>query len=320
MPTPMYSLPKGSVSSGDGADKDALKKLAENGRELESSQKNTLWWTKLVTGILLLAAGTVGMIVTFASEKKFGLKLVASTDYRSAAVLDAIDNAYPAVEFDKFDHGFNVPAAASATSLIAGAANLLNLLLHGREMFQLASGANPYIWLNFALWQFVAFLVFAVLSGVHSVFLLTAISGLVVGWILLFWMADLHNQYAYQYARAWAKLMLGGGAGLFDWLPVVFALVPAVLVYVLLVLYVIETFGAAAFDGPAIQQGYWLAVVIAHLVLYLVNPIVFAVWKAGWITSIFTREMIFYIFNAVFALATTWFTLAMLGADSITLP
>lgn len=296
-------------------DKNMLYKFATKGNELSDSQKKALWTTKIATGVILTISGIVGLIVSLVWEEQIGLELNVTTDYRTGAALDP-DN-FPNIEFTKFDPGFQVPVAASVVSIIAGLANFLAVGCHGAEMFQLANNMNPFIWGGFLAWHWLAFLVFATLAGVHNILQLTLIGAGVFAWCAFFWLADSEQRYGYQYARSQSNKQV---SSVWSWIPVAFALIFAIIVYAVLIAHIVNTYGADAFDGPGIEQGWWLAIVLAHLGLYLITPVVFIIWRAGWISQIYTREMILYIFNAIFATATTWVTIGLLGADHVTLP
>jgi hypothetical protein len=304
----------GKLEEGD---KDRLKKKAENGEEATPSQKSSQWWTLVVLTVILLISGIVGLIVAGTSQQSATLKLMTTTDYRNTAPLDT--DFYPTIFIGLIGPN-NIGYLAGSISLAAGLLYAFAFILNGNQLDQQKKGANPYVWATF-LWHPILFLLLAALSGIHNVWHLVLIMVAVLGWIFLLDSADLLNQYCLRYAHAKSSANGMNTMG-WSWLPTIRVFLLAIAVYVVLGVYIAKTLWADVFDSPApIRSGYWATIVIVHLVLYLVNPIVFAIYKSGWlISSIYTREMTYYIFNAILAFAGTWFTLGLLFWDDVVLP
>ncbi len=294
------------------AEKAMRQRLAEDGVMITDDQERCLRITKIVFAVLLVLSAIAGYVAVRFWPEESTLKLMTTADYRESAVLDT--DFYPEM-VETLVGLHNLGVVAATISLVAGIMYGIGYAWNELEVEQMQRGANPYLWVNFATWHFLVFVLFAALAGVHNVFLLVLTALAVFSWLFVLWLCDLLNSYAYSFSTYGSK-----GTGAWSWLPVGFVFFIAIVVYVVLGFYIFHTFDAAAFDGPAIAQGYWLGTLIPHLALYLANPLIFVVYKIGWIRTIYMREMIYYIFNGVFAIAATWLTIALFIADSVTLP
>lgn len=292
----------------------AAKKRAKEGMPLSDAEGKAIRLVHIIFAALCAVSAAVAFIVVASSPEKSTLRLLTSTDYRdSATALDT--DFYPEVTFD-LTRVINVGFVAAAISAGAALGNVIGWLWWRQQAMQMAGGSNPYLWASFLIWHPIIFLLVASLSGVTNVFLLAFICLAVLGWLFLLWNADNFGSWTYVYSQHKAGMGMMG----WSWLPIGFVLVLALATYIMVAIYAFTTFGADAFSANAVSSGYYIAIVAVHLVLYLVNPVLFITWKAGFITSIYTREMIYYIFNGIFAVAATWLTIGLFLADSVTLP
>lgn len=296
----------------DPDSKNELQKLALNGQKIDDSQVRSLKIVHIVFLVLGLLSATAGFLTVGIWPEKTTLRLLVTTDYRDDATTLQGD-FYPTITID-MSRTIDVGLVAAAVSLGMALSHLIGWVWLRMQAEQMMGGSNPFLWAGFILWHFITFLVVAPLAGVTNVFALTWIATLVVSWLIILWTIDLNNSFAIKYMLA--KANVSG----WSWLPVLLLFVPVIVAYVTLSIYAAETFGADAFAANGVSTGWYIAIVVVHLVLYLANPLIYVLWKANWITSIYTREMVFYIFNGIFAIASTWLTIGFLWADSVTLP
>jgi hypothetical protein len=295
----------------------AAEKRANEGMPLSVAESKTIRMVHIIFAVLCAVSAVVAFIVVATSPEKATMRLLTSTDYRDSATTRDTD-FYPEATFD-LTRVINVGFVAAAISAGAALGNVIGWIWWQQQTTQMAGGSNPYLWASFVIWHPIIFLLVASLSGATNVFLFAFICLTVLGWLFLLWLADYTNSYSFVYSQYKAAMATGGTMG-WSWLPIGFVLVLALSTYIMLAIYAFVTFGADAFSANAVSSGYYIAIVVVHLVLYLVNPVLFIGWKAGWITSMYTREMIYYIFNGLFAIAATWLTIGLFIADSVTLP
>lgn len=292
----------------------AAKKRAKEGMPVSEDEGKTIRLVHIIFAALCAVSAVVAFIVVASSPEKSTLRLLTSTDYRDSATTVDTD-FYPELTF-AMTRVINVGFVAAAVSAGAALGNVIGWLWWRQQAMQMMGGSNPYLWASFLIWHPIIFLLVSVVSGISNVFLLSFICLTVLGWLFLLWNADNMGSWSYMYSQHKA----GAGMMGWNWLPVGFVLVLALSTYIMVLIYAFTTLRADAFTANAVTSGYYIAIVGVHLVLYLVNPVLFIVWKAGWISSIYTREMIYYIFNGIFAIAATWLTIGLFLADSVTLP
>ena len=273
---------------------------ATDGMPLSDNQTHKLGLTNLILGIVCLIAGIVAFIVVGTTDSA-ELKLSIATDYRTEATQEATD-VYPGVS-EELGRLINVGFVAAAVSVAAGLSQVMAYLLNSYQAEQMAAGANWVVWISFMPWHLITFLIVAPLCGVTNVFLLAAFSLIVLAWLFQLYSADMLNSFAYLHCQT--KAGLTG----WSWIFTIFVLVEAVSLYVFLGIYAFETFNGATGFLAGLKTGWFIAVIIAHLVLYLGNPLIFVAWKMGWIGSMYTREMTYYIYNGIFAILSTALTL-----------
>jgi hypothetical protein len=295
----------------------AAKTRAKQGTPLTENESDKIRLVHIIFTVFCAISSVVAFTVVATSPEKSTMRMLTATDYRNnATALDT--DFYPQPTFD-LSRVINLGFVAAAISGGAALANVIGWIWRQQQVDQMAGGSNPYLWASFILWHPIIFLLVASLSGVTNVFLFSFICLTVLGWIFLLWLADYTNSYTFVYSQRKAAMAMNGTMG-WSWLPIGFVFVLALSTYIMLAIYAFTTFGADAFSENAVSSGWYITIVAVHLVLYLVNPLVFVAWKAGWITMIYTREMIYHIFNGLFAIAATWLTISLFLADSVVLP
>lgn len=292
-------------------DKNKREKLANTGKEITPAQQSSLRTVHIVFVVLCLLSSIAAFITVGVSPETWTLRLLTLTDYRDMATIDS--DFYPQFTFD-MSRTIDLGLVAASISLAAALGHVIGWIWIKDQAKQMMGGSNPYVWASFFLWHPIVFLLVASLAGVGSVFTLSFICLAVISWIFLLWLADLLNAYAVNF------LLYKSGVAAWSWLPTLFVWFVALATYIMIGIYAFQTFGSAAFTAASVQSGWYIALVVVHLLVYLANPIIFVAWKAEWIESIHTREMIFYILNGVFALISTWLTIGFFKADSVTLP
>lgn len=300
----------------------------------EEAQKRTFLWIKgLFTGFLAVSS-IVSLSLVLANPEAWTLNLGTTVDYRSVDTGALESDGYPPIVTgaDSMIGLLNVGLVAAFVSVLATVSYAFGIWAtwSGVETGQMSCGANPYVWASWWPWHFLTFLIVSAVAGIHNVYLFVLISLAVWGWIFLLWLDDLLQSTPYlkafinnlisQYTSAKPDPnAVGTGRAQLMWnaVPTIFVFVLAITVYVVIIIYTSFTFSSDLFAAAGVKTGWLLAVVIVHLVAYLLNPIMFVVYKVGWI-SIHTREMFFYIFNGLFALISTWLTLVAFNQDGIT--
>lgn len=292
-------------------DKNKREKLANTGKEITAAQQSSLRNVHIAFVVLCLLSSIGAFITVGVSPETWTMRLLTSTDYRDSATIDT--DFYPEFTFD-ISRTIDLGLVAASISLAAALGHVIGWVWIKDQAKQMMGGSNPYVWASFFLWHPIVFLLVSVLAGIGNVFTLSFLCLAVISWIFLLWVADLANSYAVSF------LLYKSGVAMWSWLPTLFVWFVAVATYIMIIIYSVQTFGAAAFAAAGVQSGWYIALVAIHLGLYLANPIIFVAWKAEWIESIYTREMIYYIFNGIFAIVATWLTIGLFKADSVTLP
>lgn len=286
-------------------DADAYKK---NGYvRVSGENQSALWFTKgCCTCFTFLSAG-VALILVLAVSATFGFSLQTSIDYRNGAGVAA--DGYPPV--NQAGTGlWNVALTAAFVSILAFLGYLLVLLFHPTEVEQLQRGANPWVFAWLTLWTPVAFLVWALVSGVSDIYVLITLATLSAAWTWIYYVDDLLHSHAYRYTQEQAGGDSLADASYWSWIPWVLGFILILIVYIIIFVHLSFTFGAAS--PPA---GALLFVPIIGMILYLGIPIILLLGNGRWlIRSSYVREMALYIYGGFVITVATWLSLAIFAS------
>ena len=265
-------------------------------RTLKNDAKKFFWWSLAATVVLGLSAAIVLLIEAFSSTT-FDLSLTATTDYR---VGSAPSDDYPSRPVLASAGSTNLPLVAGFVSALAFLGFLLLTLWNKQVIDQMEGGASPYLWFTSSLWHFLVFIEIAFFAGITNVFVLTFISLSVFNWLWLFWVNDLLQAPAYVAMFNSASNRMQGG---WQWLFWFFGLVDAIVVYVIVTIYCIQTFWQAT-NTP----NMWFSIVpFLGLFLYLAVPIAVILRYGNWgFTATYNRDIFLVIYTFFYALVMTW--------------
>ncbi len=263
---------------------------------VEPAQANCYYWSALIAAIVLGVSGAVALIISLASDA-FVLNLIATNDYRVGTTKD---DSYPTAPMLASAGTANLPILVSFISILAFLGYLVLTFWWRASVEQLTLGASPFLWFSFMLWHFLVWVAIAFVSGVTNVFVLTFIALSAWAWIWLWWASDLIN--APFYVGAVLRENRGSSLG-WQWLFWVFAAIIGIVVNVVVIIYLVETFGSS----PLSPRRVFLVPPIVGIILYIPIPfLVIARWFGWWFTTPYKRDIWLLIYNAVYALIITW--------------
>jgi hypothetical protein len=272
---------------------------------ITEEQNGCLWCEKLVFGGLLLLSSIVGLALVLADPAEFTLLLNVTSDYRNGAALVA--DGLPAINNVSIGTA-DLGLVAALTSVLGLVAFAFALFVHGSEINQMNGGSNPYIWVNQMFWVPLMMLVLALVSGIHNVYLLTAVALFSWVWIIIFWLDDNANSYEYVYQM---KQATWSSAATFAWIPFFFAVFFGVIDFAFVYLYTGFMFAAPA---PPSKNLLVISILLGALYLVLVPGTALLFRQRWWVNTIYWREILLYGFCGSLALLTTWVSIFVISA------
>lgn len=271
---------------------------------ITEDQNGCLWCEKIVFVVLLLLSSIVGLALVLADPSEFTLFLTVTRDYRNGAALVA--DGLPAISTVSIGTA-DLGLVAALTSVLGFVAFLFAIFVHSAEINQMNGGSNPYIWINQMFWVPLMMIVLALVSGIHNVYLLTAVALFSWVWIIIFWLDDLANSYEYVYQM---KNASWSNASLFSWIPFFFAVFFGLLDFAFVYLYTGFMFAAPT---PPTKNLLVISILLGALYLLLVPGSTLLYRQRWWINSIYWREILLYGFAGSLALLTTWLSIIIIS-------
>lgn len=295
------------VGSSDGNDKRRPKRIA-------SWKSNWLFYLALF-GVILFLINTIAVIAAVLIDGDFTLRvqtLNARRHLPSAAGTALVVTQTSAGLID-------IGLIAALTSFAGFVAFLVSAFTNDAQISQIENGANPYIWLNMAIWHVPAWLLYAAVVQ-PTLAVLILVPAVALAWIFCWYASDYMNADAIRdtYARALAQY----GARGYSWIPIVisvgFFIVVAV-VQIIGISLALSDVTLSFSSTTTFGVPFSLALIpIVGLALYLLVPLVVVLGFSGLlIGEIFWRDFILYIVIIIYLLVTTWLPLIVFVTDSL---
>jgi hypothetical protein len=267
-------------------------------RMTKADEKTFFTWSVVATVVLGISAA-IAAIIELASSATFSLALTATSDYRTGAKNDN----YPQGPLLAAVGSTNLPWIAVFVSILSFIGFFILSAANGKVVEQMQLGASPYLWFTATLWHFIVFMEIAFFAGITNVYHLVFVSLAAITWLWFFWLNDLLQAPAYiQYGKqSGTKMQMG-----WQWLPWFFGFFVAIVVYVVIIIYLVQTFFTAT-NSPT--TGFFLVPFIG-LLLYLAVPIVVILRYFDWgFKDTYGRDLFLVIYTFIFALIMTWLPL-----------
>lgn len=267
-------------------------------REDEAKRYRILKWI----AVALLALSGIAQLIMVTAFESFDVDVETTTVFRRGPNVNS-NNAYPLTTVEQFGVSDTSLYFAVAT-LFAALGFVLVLVLDGKELDQISRGSDGYLWGSLMIGQIPLFLAVALLSGVSDIVSLTLLSAVVFGWIGVFLLGDVINQYFYRNA------MYRFGGYTWSWAFIVIAAV-LFLVYIgIVIAHIVFTFfpsDALVQAGVIAPRGSLIAVPIITIVIYLVFIVFILAHYTRWFLEK-TIDVVFalQIVQLILVLGVTW--------------
>lgn len=261
---------------------------------LTKEEKSSYFVAKIVLGALNLLSAIILSIAVGVSSNNWQLHLTATTDYRFGGQNDD----YPSGPSLQAVGNTKIEWVAVFIGYLFAAGTLVQILFHDREMAQISTGGNPYLWISLMFWFTPLFLVAAFVAGITNVWLLVFVILAVWSMLGFFWDHDLINHPKYVAA-------IGKMTATYSWVVWARGLAAAIVVEAVHIGYLINTFGSTA-TAP---RTLFVVPAVLVMVLVLAYPIVVFLKYMGWFDKrldTYSRDYFFVVYGGIFALAASW--------------